>query len=93
MIFKPAAKEELRRAVEWYVAIRIELGLQFKSAVADALAQVVQFPLRFPIVLGTIRECVIDGFPYSIFYRSRSGRITVLAVYHHSRAPLGWLNR
>jgi plasmid stabilization system protein ParE len=87
------ATRELQRALERYLAVRPELGKQFNEAMKAAFADIAAYPDRYPVVLGTARQYLVDGFPYSVISRFRAGRITIVAVYHHSRKPYGWRRR
>ncbi len=93
MIFKHAAEREYLAAIRWYTDIRPELGTRFEVAVETALTEVVADPQKFPVIQGTTREKIVDDFPYSVIFRFRAGRLTIIAVYNHSRKPLGWRHR
>ena len=93
MIFKLAAEREYLAAIRWYSNILPELGSQFEVAVEAAIAAVAANPQRFPVLSGMTREKIVDDFPYSVIYRFRAGRVTIVAVYHHSRKSFGWRHR
>ncbi len=87
------ATRELKRALERYLAVRPELGKQFNEAIKAAFADIAAYPDRYPLVLGTARQYLVEGFPYSVIYRLLDGVIRVISVYHHSRKPFGWRRR
>ena len=87
------ANRELRDATERYLDIRPELGNQFKNAMKVAFRDIAEYPDRYPFILGTARQYLVAGFPYSVIYRIRAGTIRVIAIYHHSRKPFVWRYR
>ena len=93
MIFKPAAEREYLAAIRRYSDTRPELGIRFEAAVETAISDVEADPLKCSVIHGMTRERAVNGFPYSVIYRFRAGRLTIVAVYHYSRKPFGWRRR
>jgi toxin ParE1/3/4 len=91
--FHPGAKREMREAADFYDLERGGLGTEFLDAVERAMLLMVEHPESSPVVLGHVRTCTVPGFPYSIVYSVRSGRIFVSAVAHNSRRPFYWHDR
>lgn len=90
---RPAALADLREAHVWYDAQLPGLGLEFMDAIEQRLMQVQDNPLQFPVVRHEIRRAIVRRFPYSIFFVAKPSLISVLAVMHHSRAPVRWQSR
>ena len=91
--FHPAARAELRDAVDHYDDIRIELGDQFTSIVDDALEHIVNNPhTGEPFDAGT-RRYGLTRFPYSIIFLPDRSPIMIVAVPHQRRRPGYWLDR
>ena len=91
--FLPAARRELLAEVLYYSESGTGLGVKFVSAVEQALAVTVQFPLAgSPGSAGT-RKVTVKGFPFSVVYLSRADGIVVVAVAHHARRPGYWVRR
>jgi toxin ParE1/3/4 len=45
------------------------------------------------VVREDVRRAPVDQFPYSIIYRVERNRVVVIAVFHTSRDPAGWMDR
>ncbi len=93
VIYKPVAIREFQEAMAFHDAVDRALAERLEYAIESTVREIVAHPDRFPIVLGRTRQAIIPIFPYSILYRYRSGVIRVIAIYHHSRKPLGWRHR
>ncbi len=91
--FRPTAQAEFDSAVAWYEQARPGLGADFTAAVQAVLAEAARTPDRFPVADRDVREGPVHGFPYCVYYRVRSGRLVVIAVYHQARDPSGWRGR
>lgn len=91
--FRAAARVEYDEAASWYESQRQGLGGEFVSEIERALTQACEWPQRFPKMLGDVRCVRVRRFPYSIFFRVRSERLIVLAVFHARRDPNVWRER
>ena len=91
--FITAARQEFLAEVAYYNEIQPSLGARFTTAVEDATARALAFPLAgSPAISNTLRV-VLKNFPFSIFYRPESSGIVIFAVSHQSRRPAYWVNR
>jgi len=89
----PAALDELASTISWY-RNRSEIAVQrFVSSVDDAVAHIQTAPDRWPVGEHGIRKFVLQNYPYAIFYRFASVRLTILAVAHGHRRPGYWRSR
>lgn len=93
LIFRPVAADELAEAVAWYLGRSVPRAGRFRAAVRQALADIAADPLRWPIVYLDAREAPVPGFPYSIHYKHRPGRVAVLSVFHNARDRAVWQAR
>ena len=91
--FRRTAKAEYDDASLWYDTERTGLGSVFEAAVQAVLSIIAGQPDRYPIAERDIREADVLGFPYCVYYRVRSERIIVVAVFHQSRDPAEWKSR
>ena len=91
--FLSTALEEFEDATLFYSDIDLDLGLQFRAVIADAVTSICREPLLCPIYVDEIRRRVLLDFPYLIFYIQISDEITIIAVMHQSREPDYWKNR
>ena len=93
VIFRPMARSEYLRAIEWYENQQPGLGADFEASVEAVLTTIANQPDRYPIAERDIREAPVHRFPYCVYYRVRPDRIEVLAVFHQSRDPAEWQSR
>ena len=97
--FHPRAQEELRRLATWYEERVLGLGSDLRDEIWRALSAIVERPGRWPLstiaqarAIG-IRQFVLHRFPVTVYYRTESGRIGIIAVAHTARRPGYWLGR
>ncbi len=88
-----AARKEFLDSAEWYEQRGAGLGGRFVEAVDATLADVAENPMRYPEVIEGIREALVCGWPFCIYYREEMEEVVVLAVYHSARDPSGWQSR
>ena len=93
LILRRLAQAEFDDAADWYERRRAGRGAAFTAAVRQALLAIRARPEGYAAVYGDIREALVPGFPYAIYYRSELGQITILAVFHTSRDPSEWQKR
>ncbi|MBX9681252.1 MAG: type II toxin-antitoxin system RelE/ParE family toxin [Gemmataceae bacterium] len=93
VLFRPGALEEYQEAVEFYDAQGVGLGDEFAAEVWRIIDDVVANPKRYPVCVDEIREAPLGRFPYALYYRPSSRRMTILAIYHQSRNPGGRRSR
>jgi plasmid stabilization system protein ParE len=91
--FRPQARAEARRAKAWYNEQVPGLGLDFARTLDAAVTAISERPEAFAKVYGEFRQCVMRRFPYSIFFRTTSAGIVIIAVHHQSRDPAIWQKR
>jgi toxin ParE1/3/4 len=91
----PDAQEELEGAAEWYDARLKGLGPKFLLHVDEALLAIEQSPSAFPRWEQDtrFRKCVLQRFPYLLFYRELDDRIQVVAIARGAREPGYWRRR
>lgn len=92
-LFRRAARTEYDEAADWYEARRAGLGAAFTGAVQDVLDRIAAQPDLYPEVYQDVREALVPGYPYCVYYREDSGRIIVLSVFHTARDPAVWQGR
>ena len=93
LIFRPVASDELVEAVAWYLAANPQAADDFRAAVRGVFDEIAAYPLRWPFAHLDIREAPVPGFPYSVHYKHRPGRVVVLSVFHNARDPAIWQAR
>lgn len=84
------AQREIRDATVWYEEQARGLSAEFLRAIELNLGHVQRNPLLFAETLPGLRRICLRRFPYSLFYRIRDEKITVLACLHQHRDPQDW---
>ena len=69
------------------------LGAAFTAAVQRVLDQIAAQPDFYPQVYQDVREALVSGYPYCVYYREEPGQVVVLSVFHGSRDPSIWQGR
>jgi toxin ParE1/3/4 len=93
IVFRRAARVEFDDAADWYEQRRAGLGTAFTAAVQQVLDRLAAQPAFYPQVYGDVREALVCGFPYCVYYREEPGQIVVLSVFHTARNPAVWQGR
>jgi len=89
----PAALEEWKSAVAWYLERNESAAVNFVAEVEQAKDLIVASPHRWPKGLHGTRKFVLRRFPFAIVYRERETDVQVLAIAHGHRRPGYWKNR
>src|SRR5262249_16078863 len=87
IVFRRAARAEFDDAADWYEQRRAGQGAAFVAAVQKVLDQIAAQPQLYPVALDDVREAMVSGFPYCVYYRVEAGQILILAVFHTARDP------
>jgi len=69
------------------------LGDELLQEVVSALGRLKGFPQIGISAPHGYKRCIIRRFPYSLFYRTTSDQIVVVAFVHHRRRPLAWVTQ
>lgn len=93
VVFRRAARAEFDAAVDWYTARGARLGTTFTRAVERVIDRAADQPDFYAAVHNDVREALVPGFPFCVYYRVEAGRLLVLSVFHTSRDPAVWQGR
>ncbi len=95
MRLHPAARREYDAAIDWYEADYPGRGRRFYGEVEAAIARIRAMPGRFPLWRRRkdVRACIVDRFPYTIFFVAEADGPMVYAVAHDKRRPGYWQKR
>jgi plasmid stabilization system protein ParE len=89
----PAALDELKSTVEWYLERSEPAADEVVAEVDRAVALVIESPRRWPIGEDNTRRFVLQRFPFAIIYRERDSAVQILAFAHGHRRPGYWKER
>lgn len=87
------AQNEYDDALDHHNGRGAALGARFDAAVRQTFADVGANPYQFAEVYGNVREALVTGFKYAVYFRVLTDRVEVIAVFHTSRDPAVWQAR
>ena len=88
--FVALARREFLAHVAYYHTKEPGLGARFASAVEEATARALLFPLTGSRASKDTRRVFVRDFPFAVVYRPEPDGILIVAVAHHSRRPEYW---
>ena len=84
----PAARAELLDALDYLEQQQAGLAKRLAKLTRQVMADIRDYPKRFPVVHGRYRRARVDPFRYAIVYAEEDdGGIFVAAFFHLSRNP------
>ena len=87
LYYTDRAKEDIELAFGWYEKQRHGLGLEFLNCIEISIQNILRFPKMYQISHSSFHRCVINRFPFSIFYTIEHGKIIVHAVFDNRQDP------
>jgi plasmid stabilization system protein ParE len=87
------AETEIDKGRRWYEGQATGLGRKFVLAVDATLERIERQPAAYAEVRPSVRQALVRGFPYGVFFAEYPDRVTVLAVVHARRHPRRWPSR
>ncbi len=93
LVFRRASQLEFDQAARWYDGQRPGLGVEFVGEIQHILDTISEHPQQFPIADGDVRGALVPRFPFCVYFRVKSNRVVIIAVFHTSREPSVWQGR
>jgi plasmid stabilization system protein ParE len=93
VVLRRKARAEFDAAVDWYERQNAGLGSKFVERVQAVFDRISATPEIHTKVYREVRKALVRRFPYSVYYRIRSDRVVVLAVFHNKRDLNVWKSR
>lgn len=88
VIILEKAFQEIENARNYYENNQINLGTSFTKEVFSILEILESNPLLFPVKFNTIREALLNKFPFVVVFEILpNNEIIILSVFHFSRNP------
>jgi hypothetical protein len=92
--FHADALAELDDAAAYYEGQRPGLGADFWAEVEATLLRIQGHPWAFSRQRGSsCRKCLVNRFPYTVYFLERTQDIWIAAVAHHKRRYGYWMSR
>jgi len=93
VVLHTAAADEITTAIEFYDNRQAGLGDEFEQEIARVLDLIGKQPRAFTPYKQRFRKCVLDRFPYVIYFAEFDTYVWVPVVMHTSRKPDYWTDR
>lgn len=93
LTYHPLVEDDLAEAAGFYEAEAPGLGEDFLTEVRRAVDGICAMPERWVRVSGPVRRCLLDRFPFALYYVHDGDHILVLTVVHTRRHPGTWRRR
>jgi plasmid stabilization system protein ParE len=89
IIYSERALKELSESFIWYQNQQIGLGDRFQEEINLKLDFITNHPNSFPIKKGSMREILLNDFPFSVTYTYNTVESVVLitSIFHNKRNP------
>src|SRR2546423_1339085 len=89
----PRADSDVEAAFAWYEQQRPGLGDEFLDDLQAAYTRIVDGPLRYQVLRGDVRYCLLRRFPYAVYFTVNGEVISIFAVVHSRRDQSEWQRR
>jgi len=66
LVNRPAAKDDIIQAIDYYKKISPKLALQFLNRLREARVYISKHPLSFEVKYKNVRTLLLKQFPYHI---------------------------
>jgi hypothetical protein len=93
VVFLSPARREFVEAVKYYEQQHSGLGRDFRDEVYATIERVNIFPESWQLLVGKIRRCQTQRFPYGVIYTVENNRLVIIAIAHLHRQPSYWRKR
>lgn len=93
VILTPEAERDMAEGCDWYERQRYGRGDEFVAAVGDVFDRLAANPRMHQVVRKDVRRAVVTGFPWVVFYRALTDRVSVIAVHDARSDPNRWKRR
>jgi plasmid stabilization system protein ParE len=86
--YHESARQEIIETTAYYGRIQPELGVEFLAELNAAIEKITRDPSTFEQVRPGIRRCLMERFPYGIYYRiPNADTVRIIIVRHHKQRP------
>jgi plasmid stabilization system protein ParE len=93
LVHLPEAEDDILSTFRHYQRERSGLGGEFIVELRKTLAKIAERPKSFALYSRQVRTALLARFPYVVYFRLYSDRITVVAVQHGRRSSKAWKGR
>jgi len=91
--FLEEAEAEFLKEVRYYADVQAKGAERFRTAVEEAAARALAFPMAGQPYRSKTRRVFVRGYPFFLVYRPETEGVTILAVVREARRPGYWMSR
>ena len=91
--FHPDALHEYEGSTRYYRAINPQLAQSFVHEIEKSIKHIQLNPVAWIMVEDDVRRCLVQRFPFGIYFTIESDHFLIVAVMHLSRQPGYWKER
>lgn len=94
-IILPLAKQDIKKAAEWYEQKQTGLGKRFVKEVGSKVSSIRSKPMATAIRYDDTRCAVLEVFPFMVHFTVDDALkvVVVSAVFHTSLSPERWAKK
>ena len=93
LIVEPPARRDAQIGLAFYASRDPKLADRLGRKFDKVLKDIRKNPYRWAEVEDGIREAIVEGWPYAIYYRIVEESILVFAIFNTHRDPQDWMDR
>ncbi len=93
LVYHPRVEDDLADAAGFYEEQCPGLGEDFLTEARRAVSGICAMPERWVRVEGSVRRCLLERFPFAVFYSHDGDQVLVLTIVHTRRHPNTWKQR
>ncbi len=88
LIVTSKAGKDIEKINDWYSKKMLGLDLIFLEHLQFNFSRIAKYPTQYMFIDEEIQRCLMDRFPYKIFFSIVDGDITILRIRHNKQKPL-----
>ncbi len=93
LLVRQEAEADLQEAYSYYESCGEGLGRDFLQCI-ETVAHTIQVnPHLYRAIHKNIMRCMLNKFPYGVYYTIKNETVVIVAVMHVRRDPIRWQKR
>ena len=80
------ALHDVEKIRDWYDEQSYQAGDRFLDELNSFLTKLIKYPHQYRKINKDVRRCLMETFPYIIYFVESKGRITILRVRHSNKS-------
>lgn len=93
VLVDPAVIQDIQEASDYYNREQPGLGKTFRNYVENAFEKIAKQPAIYKFMFKPYRGCILDKFPFIVYFRETADMVYIIGVFHQRRHPDRWRER